>query len=195
MGACRLFRHFLETKVDVGNHPDLQLKMESFKKACSVVDLIVDAKMNRVASREAGIRLRGTLKEFIATHLIARGGPHLLKPKHHWMWDVADQLMECPIVVDCFIMERYHLGVKEVADNIDNTRSFEASVQSAFLISRGSHSSWSFGLHGPSTLVGLWGGFHVADIMNCFGAIHKVGDIVMRNGVACELKPCLCQHA
>ena len=49
-------------------------------------------------------------------------------PKHHWMFDIADQLELDPMVFDQLIVERLHLKVKPHASRVDNLRTFEASV-------------------------------------------------------------------
>ena len=91
---------------------------------CRVVDLILDAKRALTPMVASAHALREALKDFMDTHVAAYGRDRI-KPKHHWMYDVADQ-MEClPAVFDAFIIERLHLRVKAVADNVDNLRSFE----------------------------------------------------------------------
>ena len=42
---------------------------------------------------------------------IAAYGVDKLKPKHHWMFDVAEMLQHTEAVLDAFIIERLHLRV------------------------------------------------------------------------------------
>ena len=60
----------------------------------------------------------------------AYGTDHIL-PKHHWLFDVACRL-RCKdlawFLVDCFVLERSHLTVRDRAEHIDNTSQYERSV-------------------------------------------------------------------
>ena len=67
-------------------------------------------------------------------HVAAYGKEHL-KPKFHYLWDVAEQLARDPFVVDCFIVERLHLRAKRAAKDVENTRAYERSVLTGVLIS------------------------------------------------------------
>ena len=51
-----------------------------------------------------------------------------LKPKHHWLFDVARQIEESPFIADGFVIERLHLRVKAVSEKLLNTRAFERSA-------------------------------------------------------------------
>ena len=62
-------------------------------------------------------------------HQIAYGSV-CIKPKHHWMMDIPAQLVRDQCVIDAFIIERTHLVVKGIADNVRNTSCFEQSVLS-----------------------------------------------------------------
>ena len=71
------------------------------------------------------------LKRAISTHMqlyIAAYGDEELKPKHHWMYDIAEQMESLLCVVDAFIIERIHLRIKRNAEKVHELRVFEKSV-------------------------------------------------------------------
>jgi len=59
---------------------------------------------------------------------IAAYGDETLKPKHHWMFDIAEQMEWLPCVVDAFIIERIHLRIKRNAEKVHELGVFEKSV-------------------------------------------------------------------
>ena len=84
-------------------------------------DIIMDAKMQRLPLARAAVLLRQALAAHMRLHREVYGNANL-KPKHHWMFDCADQMQrdaEAGVkgVVDCFIVERLHLRVKQRARN------------------------------------------------------------------------------
>ena len=101
----------------------------SFFLMCRVVDLILDAKQGVTPMVDSARALREALRTFMTAHVQAYGRDHI-KPKHHWLFDVADQMERHSAVFDAFIIERLHLRVKAVANLIDNLRSFEAGCSS-----------------------------------------------------------------
>ncbi len=73
------------------------------------------------------------LRRQLATHMRrhqAVYGTRLLRPKHHWMMDVPEQVARDNTVLDAFIVERIHLQVKWIAEFVKNTSTFELSVLS-----------------------------------------------------------------
>ena len=57
-------------------------------------------------------------------------GPHFFKPKSHWAFDVADQMETSGFLFDAFIIERLHLRVRAIAENVKDTRTFGRAVLS-----------------------------------------------------------------
>lgn len=77
---------------------------------------IIAAKYGRLHFSKAAQQLRQELRDHMVLHLACHGEGNV-KPKHHWMWDVADQLQEdaeqgFPFLIDMFVIERLHLSVK-----------------------------------------------------------------------------------
>ena len=52
---------------------------------------------------QAATKLQGVVQHHLLCHIAAYGKEHL-KPKVHYMWDVAEQLARDPFVLDCFVV-------------------------------------------------------------------------------------------
>ena len=193
LGLYTLLRHWVETKLE--HHPELELKRSSFDACCLVVDMILDAKRGAVALRDAVPALRNALAMHMQRHLAAYGRAHV-KPKHHWLWDVAEQLVRDPLVLDAFITERLHLRAKDACEPVDNTRQFERSALSGLLrnhkraLSAGIREA---GLLGPSRPLADAPHVIVADHMDANGLAVSVGDFVSREGSMGEVVACLAE--
>lgn len=70
------------------------------------------------------------VKGFMVKHQAAHG-KELLKPKHHWLMDIPDQILRSQLVLDAFVVERQHLLVRRIADHCDNLTAFEESVMAS----------------------------------------------------------------
>ena len=57
-------------------------------------------------------------------------GTNHIKPKAHWMYDIADQIQEWEEVADSYPIERNHTFVKSIAEHIDRTATYETSLLS-----------------------------------------------------------------
>ena len=121
-----LLRHYAETRL---RHPALAGKVQVFFLACKAVDNILLAKRGLLPMAEAGANLRECLQRYLACHLQVYGNNGVI-PKTHWAFDVADQLCTDKWVFDAFAIERLHLRVRTIADNVHNLRQFETSVLS-----------------------------------------------------------------
>ena len=132
-----LLRHYVETVI--GDHPALVQERASFEGACKILDLMLLAKRGVIDLADAAIRLRTANDEFLELHKRCYGEEHL-KPKHHWMYDVAAamardaELMEWLrnwTLVDAFVVERMHLRIRGPLEHIKNTRTLERSILAA----------------------------------------------------------------
>ena len=106
---------------------EVSAELASLKAACKVCDIILLAKKQVLPLLPAGESLKKAIKDWFQKHKLAYGRNHF-KPKHHWMFDVAEQLIidnEWQ-VFDQLIIERLHLLVKNHADRIDNPNMFRA---------------------------------------------------------------------
>ena len=102
---------------------------DAYLAACSAVDTILQAKRGGIGLADAGRRLRLHMAKHLPLLVKARG-EQAVRPKHHWAFDIADQLCSDSFVFDCFVVERLHLRVKACAEHIKNTRRVEWSVLS-----------------------------------------------------------------
>jgi hypothetical protein len=179
LGVYGLLRHFIETEVE--DVPALQAHRRSFLAICKVLDLLLKAKHGFADARSAASALRAATCEHLRLHKAAYGEA-LVRPKHHWMLDVPEQLARDGLVLDAFVVERTHLKVKAVAEHVRNTRSFEASVLASL-----STACWNkaAALIGTGCLLGnvapLPGcpGAVVADRMDVLGCEMVLGDVVL----------------
>ena len=100
---------------------------QSFLLACGCVDIILQAKTQRMPVAQAGDALRRTVSAWMDSHK-THFGVGEIKPKAHWAFDVADQLRVDPMVFDTFVVERMHLRVRAAADHIKHLEGYEDSV-------------------------------------------------------------------
>ena len=127
LGVYTLLRDFVETQI--GDEPELEQERQSFDCACLVIDILMKAKAHTLSMTEAADQIIRALADHMAKHTAVYGDRYL-KPKHHWMFDVAMQMLRDCMVLDCLIVERLHLTIRRASEKIDNLRSFEASVLS-----------------------------------------------------------------
>ena len=122
---ARCIEEFIAAKVP----PDERLSAQKafFAAAVRTVDLLMMVKQGRVPCAAAADELerscQAQLAKFIEVHGAAR-----VTPKFHWAFDIAEQLRNTDYLMDAFVIERLHLRCRSVADNIQNTTSYEASV-------------------------------------------------------------------
>ena len=166
-----LLRHFFICRV--GHRPDIAAKLQSFIAACAVVDILLLAKRRHISTKDASARLFAALRHHGRCHVAAYGNQNL-KPKFHWLWDIAELLSKDDYVLDCFVVERLHQRAKSIANNIRNTRCYERSVLAGVLaVHRNT-------LRAPgSPVFGLAG--HTAPLPNCPEA--RVGNRLVHQGL------------
>ena len=129
------FRHFVETQVPPGN-PLLESRRKSFLAACAVADVFVAAKYNRCGSAAAfAANLQQKLRDHLQLHVAAYGDV-FLRPKSHWLWDVAEQVLERGYLVDMFACERLHLRFKSIIEPMKRGTRFEESVLLRYIDNR-----------------------------------------------------------
>ena len=99
----------------------LALEVNSMVSLCKVLDCMLAAK------RGQGADALRAVQAFLVAHRSAYGD-EFLKPKHHYCFHNALQLVDRRLVADCFVHERKHQVMKSAASAIKNTSSFEASA-------------------------------------------------------------------
>ena len=185
-----LLRHFVDHAFS--SNDSIKAELESLRLAFGVVDIVLGAKRGVVSMATSGIRLRDTMAKYMRAH-IAVYGPDKVRPKAHWLFDVAEQLQRHPLVFDAFIVERLHLRVKHVAEPVKNTTTFEKSVL-AGVVNRQAQGleqhEFASGLRGQTApFPGCIGAF-IADRMDVDSLTVSVDDVVLCAGVAGRVLAC-----
>ncbi len=107
---------------------EFALALRSFYCACG--DMFIVASRRRAPLQDVAVRIRESNYRHIAALVVAHGR-QAVKPKHHWVYDLADDIEKdagYKFVPDALPLERLHIGVKQVAANVRNTTVFERSV-------------------------------------------------------------------
>ena len=145
----------------------------------------------RIPIQQGAMKLRDAHSGHLQLHLAAYGSDFVL-PKHHMMFDVADQWKTHSIVIDAFVVERLHLRVKHVAEHVRNTRAFERSCLASLI---NSHIASLEGHRFGDSLIGNLQRCprvraSLASQMTVLGLVTTVGDIVLLNGIAGVVRAC-----
>ena len=173
--------------------PEVADQVASFNACCRLVDTIVKCKRGLTSVSEAAREVQRLACDHMKAFIRAYGtGP--VKPKAHWNIDVAAQFLQDNAVVDMFIVERTHLDVKRIADNVRNTARFERSVLSRLLaetLSPAIPNGCPHSLHGNVRQVAdcTW----VSDRLTSYGMHVHIGDIVCHGSCCGEVATCLLQ--
>ena len=191
LGVYVLMRHWAET--EVGCRPEVENERASFDAACKVVDIIQLAKKELLPMNDASHLLKVAMQRFMMLHKRAYGTAYV-RPKHHWMFDVAEQLLVDPLVFDQFIIERLHLTVKVHGERCKNKRRFERSVLSGVLLQqlgklRAMRSNCCLTDAKTATLPGF-GDAEIADNMQVLGLHISVDDFVIHQEVVGKVLAC-----
>ena len=107
MGVYGLIRHIIATDPQLQD-PEIAQERESYNALCQIMDILVDAKYFRIGLAEAGRCIR-VLHASYMRKMIAVYGREQVKPKTHWVFDIADQMEEhdwLGILFDTFTIER-----------------------------------------------------------------------------------------
>jgi hypothetical protein len=182
LGLYGLLRHFVE--VHIGRRDDIAAQREVFDSACTMLDLIMSAKRGEVPVSVVATKLRSVTSTHLDLHIRCYGTDKI-KPKHHWAADIPEQLERDQLVLDAFVVERMHLDVKSVAENVKNTSRFERSVLSGVLNKHFRTLTETAAFAGlRSQVVQLPGVPHlfVADAMELDGQKTSAGDLVFGGG-------------
>lgn len=178
LGLYGLLRHFVEINVPAGGGS--VLARDAFFAACGVVDLLLEAKRVNTAPGDAATRLETATVRYLDLHIQAHG-TGWVRPKHHWMLDIPAQVRRSGCIIDAFVIERHHLIVKAVAEQVKRTTAFERSVLSGVLnvmCNSSDEESHADGLRGRQAKLPSSHNVVVADALRSFGVDIAVGDVV-----------------
>ena len=177
--------------VELDGEDAMRAEVCSFNACCDVVDIMLLAKTGKVALKSAARLLRSALSRFFDAHKACYGEEHF-KPKHHWLFDIAEQWLEHLLVVDAFLIEKEHLVARAIGDRTDNTSMFEQTVlagvlngQVGALLAMGPQEEL---LGEPVPLPGF--DAVVADNVMIDGVQYSVGDIVFRSATPGRVVAC-----
>jgi hypothetical protein len=118
LGLYTLVKHWVDEHAQDAR---VDLERKSFYAAVAVVDLIMQAKnsLSSASVRAVVGKLTTAIQQHLRAHKAAYGEGRI-KPKHHWLWDVALQLLRDGLVLDAFVVERNHLSIKAFAQHCQN---------------------------------------------------------------------------
>lgn len=195
LGVYGLLRFFFELELE--SKEGMSVYLSSFLALCGAIDLLLAAKRRMASVSQLADELDAQLATFFRAHLRAYGDRYI-KPKHHWLLDVASQIRRHQLVLDAFIVERIHLRIKAVADKVKKTTAFERSTLSGTLVTQLSAMESQVatgGLLGKTAPMPGMVGARVADRMEVAGIEIRVGDVVVYGEdpgvvVACAAEGC-----
>jgi len=113
--------------VVIGHRPEVANERLSFDATCATLDCILLYKRGALPWREAGQALRTAHSAAMTRHIAVYGARHIL-PKHHWVYDVADQWDESDMCLDCFVVERLNKRAKAQAEHACYLGTQESSI-------------------------------------------------------------------
>ena len=190
-----LLRHWVF--VEFSDEESMAAQVESFNAACEVVDILLRAKEGGLSARKAARLLTRAAQRHLEKHKIAYGTARM-KPKHHWIFDIALQLVDCEFVLDAFLIEKEHILARQCADPVKNTAVFEKSVLARMLHAQ----VQSLNDLGPQAeLMGArapYPGFSdafVSDNLTINGVAYSVGDFVFLHTLPGKVLACIQEGA
>ena len=131
--AIKFGLRLLIPETSLAHVPEVENERKSFEACCRVIDLYLEAKQcdgNNVESIAAELQVAQA--EHHALHLAAYGADDIL-PKHHMRGHVGRQLLTDKILIDMFVVERLNLRLRNVAEALSNTGTFEKSIMCSLL--------------------------------------------------------------
>ena len=178
LGLFGMLRVFFALRC--GEMAEFRGPLSSFDAACEVMDLFLLCKRGLVTISQGVPKLKAALSLHLRLHQETYGDAWIT-PKHHWLCDVPDQILRDGLVLDTLVIERTHLQVKAIAENVQNTIAFERSVLSGIVVTtlRNSNENPNFALLGrTATLPGS--AALVADKALVYGLEMQVGEIIVK---------------
>lgn len=105
----------------------LQQELQCFFKMCTIVRLLQVVKMQPELDERVLNHLQTQQKEHLLLFCAIYGTERVV-PKHHYSLHIVPQIRKNNILLDAFVLERKHIALKRVAENIHNLNHFERSV-------------------------------------------------------------------
>ena len=190
----RLLRHW--TGVGLARDARIAPNIACFELLCDAVDTLLAAKRFRKPMAVAGRELRAQLSEYLSRHKAIYGDTHI-RPKHHWAFDVCDQLETDSMVIDAFTLERLHLRIRKNADHACTLHNYENTILSSVTNLQAVRAENAIE---PDTLIGRSEPFPgmpsvaVTDAATTRGESFHVGDYASRSdGSIGRVVACACE--
>lgn len=119
--------HFAEQQLE--GVEEIAAERLSFLAGCAKVRAITTCKYARSAIQRQQLAQEAhtACEEHLRVHVNAYGGGSI-KPKHHYNMHTAQQIISDGLVYDMFLIERQHLMVKDLAENIKDLRIYARSL-------------------------------------------------------------------
>ena len=185
-----IIRYWLDTQVPMVE--ELAMARRSFAAICSVADVLCHDMKSGTPLASVATRLRSRLREYIELNGMAYPGAAPIKPKCHWLWDVAEQLESSNVEVNTNIIERRHLIFKAIAEPIKNVERFSESVLLDTMFSVNSRRFYK----APKTelVARADGPIAVSTVMRTKRTTIHAGDLVMLPTAIARVLSCLTQN-
>jgi hypothetical protein len=186
-----LVRHWVI--VELQGEDSMAEHIESFNAACEVVDIMLRAKDGRMSTVEASRLLTLAATRHLDLHKACYGNERI-KPKHHWIFDIALQLVDCEFVLDAFLIEKEHLLARECANPIENTSRFEESVLARMLhaqVQTLNNLGPQDSLMSPKVAYPGFANAFMSDNLTIDGVTYSVGDFVFLNTLPGRVLSCI----
>ena len=176
-----MVRLWVETRLPTAD-PRLGRQVALFLSACYAVDSILEGKRQRVPMAEAA---RSARRHMIDHMRVLKDvcGISYVRPKHHWAFDVCDQIEADKCVMDAFTLERLHLRVRQVADKCFTLSTYEATVLAGVInlqADRAARATCGRATYGRTTHLRGIPGVLVSDTLSYIGIEFAVGEYVQR---------------
>jgi len=172
-----LLRHY--STVELRDTSVVADELRSYLACCDVVDTILAAKRDSKQCVALMPRLRAALHTHMDAHLRCYG-PGRVKPKAHWAMDLPALYAADGRVTDGFVLERLHLGVKLIGENVKNTDRFERAVLSGIYNTQwhAAEKATPLGIRGRIAPLLGWPGVVVGDEADAGFKTVASGDVV-----------------
>ena len=173
-----------------------------YSAVCRIIDIIMAAKHRRLSTVAAQPMLYDAIARWQDLHK-AVYGTRYIKPKHCWIWGVAEQFADFEWVFDMWCIERQHKWIRPLAEVVKNTKTFEASVLLRALDTQVSKLLVDSTLQAHVRLIGrtaltAYGVVPagvMADKCSCNGVEYAIHDIILFDGQAGAIRACILSHA
>ena len=198
LGMYVLLRHWIFAVVAL-QPVDLSNEIAAFAACCKVIDLIMQLKKGYADQMCASELLHKlTLANQMALRLhIETFGTSMVRPKHHRMFHIPQQIAKHKCVLDMFVVERLHLIVKESFAYMSNTVDFEASLLRGTMlrqIERLKDKNFFGSIQGKVMPLRGYPGAWLGAKLSYEGMTICAGDVVWRHGTAAKVIALAVEH-